>query len=385
MARDGLQKHPNYPSARMTLGRAYMDTGEWARARAEFEHALKGAPDNILASRFLAECLEHLGENTPALARYKATLVLAPGDKQVMARIAALESKGPPGAPAATAPPPPSGAAPAAEPAPIPLVAVDTPMELERPRGGWRIHTGTAPADPGSAAGRRRPAPGGGAAGTGAAASQRRAAADPGVGRRRGVRAGAALRGADEGVDHAPGGPPPTPAPPAPPAVVRASEPVTEFEFDAGPPAPPPPIPPPQAAAPPPPPPLALAAEVEPEVEPEPEPIPAAAAAPAPAAPDLTSPTLAELYFNQGFTDKAIQVYRQIVERDPGNPRLQARLRELEAVARHLGEPPPVAAGSPEAPPEEAIPAAAAAAARRQVLERTIARLEGFLAAIRRE
>jgi tetratricopeptide (TPR) repeat protein len=361
----------------MTLGRAYMDTGEWARARAEFEQALKGAPDNILASRFLAECLEHLGETAAALARYKATLVLAPGDKQVIARIGALESKAPaagapapspavpgrPVPPAPAAPPAPPGPSPAAEPPPIPLVAVDTPMELEglRDGGGFTPVRPPAPPPPPRAAApvpEPEPVP----------------AEPPPI----------PVSTADEEFElerpyeaptaawSAPPLPPPSPAA-APPEPRAVSEAMTEFDFDAGPPAPPPPPPPaPMAAEP------VIEADVEAEVEPEPAPAPVPEAPPA--APDLTSPTLAELYFNQGFTDKAIQVYRQILERDPGNPRLEARLRELEAVARHLGDPSPAAA-----PDEGALSAGAAAAARRQVLERTIARLEGFLAAIRRE
>ena len=94
VAREGLQKHSNYPSARMTLGRALFDTGDWAAARAEFELVLKGAPDNILASRLLAESLEGLGDVPAAVARYKKTLILAPGDKQVLERLEALEGGG---------------------------------------------------------------------------------------------------------------------------------------------------------------------------------------------------------------------------------------------------------------------------------------------------
>ena len=90
----------------------------------------------------------------------------------------------------------------------------------------------------------------------------------------------------------------------------------------------------------------------------------------------LTSPTLGELYFNQGFTDKAIEVYRALSAREPGNERLAARLRELEAVQKTLGAPP---AGVP--PP---APAADPAGERRQAIERTIGRLEGLLAAIRK-
>ena len=75
VAREGLQKHSNYPSARMTLGRALFDTGDWSAARAEFELVLKGAPDNILASRLLAECLESLGDVPGAIARYRNCLL----------------------------------------------------------------------------------------------------------------------------------------------------------------------------------------------------------------------------------------------------------------------------------------------------------------------
>src|SRR4029450_12795487 len=90
VSREGLQKHPTYPSARMTLGRALMDSGDVSAARAEFESVVKGAPDNILASRFLGECLEALGDAPGALARYRSTLILAPGDKQLLGRIEAL-------------------------------------------------------------------------------------------------------------------------------------------------------------------------------------------------------------------------------------------------------------------------------------------------------
>jgi len=87
VSREGLHKHPAYPSARMTLGRALLDTGDVSAARTEFELVLKGAPDNILASRFLGECLEALGDLVAARDRFKATLALAPGDKVVTAHL----------------------------------------------------------------------------------------------------------------------------------------------------------------------------------------------------------------------------------------------------------------------------------------------------------
>jgi len=105
---------------------------------------------------------------------------------------------------------------------------------------------------------------------------------------------------------------------------------------------------------------------------------PSAPPAPTPETAALSSSTLAELYFRQGFLDKAIEVYQQLLQREPNNERGRARLGELRALP------------APSVPPT--IPPAAAAAAapederttRRRVIERAIARLEDLLLTIRR-
>jgi tetratricopeptide (TPR) repeat protein len=138
VARAGLTAHPNYPSARMTLGRALFDTGDLAAARGELEHVLRGAPDNILASRMLAECLEGLGDLGAALLQFRAALRLAPGDRPTELQIKALEQRlgapggrpGPPPAPPQP-PPPPSGAPAGQRRAGPPFLA----SLLRRPQG----------------------------------------------------------------------------------------------------------------------------------------------------------------------------------------------------------------------------------------------------------
>jgi hypothetical protein len=86
----------------------------------------------------------------------------------------------------------------------------------------------------------------------------------------------------------------------------------------------------------------------------------------------IASSTLAELYFNQGFTDKAIDVYRQVMQREPENHRAKARLAELEGLERQLRA-------------EEGRSASAdPGVVKKQSIERTIARLEGLLSAIKR-
>jgi len=53
--RAGLERHPSYLSARVTLGRALQELGDAAEARAEFAYVLSLAPDNLAAIRGLAE------------------------------------------------------------------------------------------------------------------------------------------------------------------------------------------------------------------------------------------------------------------------------------------------------------------------------------------
>jgi tetratricopeptide (TPR) repeat protein len=53
--RAGLQRHPAYLSARVTLGRALLEMGRYDDARVELEHVLRISPENLAAIRGLAE------------------------------------------------------------------------------------------------------------------------------------------------------------------------------------------------------------------------------------------------------------------------------------------------------------------------------------------
>jgi Tetratricopeptide repeat len=376
VARTGLAQHPSYPSARLTLGRALLDSGDAAGARLELETVLKDAPDNILASRFLGQALEKLGELAPALLQLQKTLKMAPGDRQLEAQIGSLQAR------LKSGPPP---AAPAAEPAATPAPSAAEPAA---PAISWDV---TAPVRPAGAVGasaddveplpptiRIRP-PGGDFGGWG-----RRAPGPP------------PLPATAAPAAAAPPGPPPVPAPASPVAVTERLPASTSaaYESDVA-----PTLPPAQSptfglvdeTAVPTLPPGALAAEetvFEPEPPPEPElpPVPGPppeAAPPPPRAPVLvealplepppaeeepaaggtpfSSSTLAELYLKQGLVERAVEVYRQVLAEEPGNERARSRLAELERTASADGR-----------------------AVRRRQLERTIAGLEALLAAVQR-
>jgi tetratricopeptide (TPR) repeat protein len=60
--RTGLQRHPAYLSARVTLGRSLLEIGRYDEARQELEQVLRSAPENLAAIRALAEIHHRAGE-----------------------------------------------------------------------------------------------------------------------------------------------------------------------------------------------------------------------------------------------------------------------------------------------------------------------------------
>jgi hypothetical protein len=154
--------------------------------------------------------------------------------------------------------------------------------------------------------------------------------------------------------------PQPPPAGPAPSAATPTASPEPERAEPSHSPAAP--APPPPSAPPPAPPAAAPAPPVAP-----PSPAPASST-------PFSSPTLAELYLQQGLLERAVEVYRQLVEEEPGNERARRRLAEVEAL---------VAAAAADLParPKEA---GDDREVRRRALERTIELLEGLLAVLRR-
>jgi tetratricopeptide (TPR) repeat protein len=58
VCRAGLEQHPFYVSARVTLGRALMAAERYDEALDEFEEALTSAPDNLIALKGREEARE---------------------------------------------------------------------------------------------------------------------------------------------------------------------------------------------------------------------------------------------------------------------------------------------------------------------------------------
>src|SRR3954471_11991988 len=111
--RAGLQRHPSYLSARVTLGRALIETGDYIGAQEELQTVLRSAPENLAAIRGLAlihERLGHSAEMDPHLAEMLNVEV----ERIAQAKLAALPEPVAPPIPATLPEAPPEYAPPAA-------------------------------------------------------------------------------------------------------------------------------------------------------------------------------------------------------------------------------------------------------------------------------
>ncbi len=347
----GLTKHPQYPSARVALGRALLEAETFDRASEEFEAVLAQVPDNILANKFLGETYHRLGRYDEAIQKYQIAQTLAPEDTELEAQIEAVKAEQAGGGAPAPAVPEPADETAAADPSEYTSQPSPVPSAVAAP--GTDAPLEPAPASSPSAA----PAEEEPASPDPPADEPAELAPIPLVE----VDEPMVLESAAESIPR-PGPPPSAPDPAEPVPLVSPAEPPPMAPTPPmEPPAvEPPPMDPPSVAEPvasepppmepppvePPSPPLEEASEAMPVVAPLPveslpvEPLPVEpalpsepAAEPTPASDAIETPTMAELYASQGHFDKAVLVYRNLLTRDPNETQYLERIEELEMLA----------------------------------------------------
>ncbi len=107
--RAGLEHHPAYVSARVTLGRALLEIGQNEQAEQELKEVLRFAPENLAALRGVAEALQRRGDIAAALAPRDAELQqTAAALREQAAAVARPQASAPSDAPSTT---PPRGSA----------------------------------------------------------------------------------------------------------------------------------------------------------------------------------------------------------------------------------------------------------------------------------
>lgn len=89
----GLERHEDYASAHVVLGRVRMDLGETESARAAFRRVLELDRHNLIALRSLGELSSAAGEPGEALHYYRELLSLDPADDRLRLTVMRLEEE----------------------------------------------------------------------------------------------------------------------------------------------------------------------------------------------------------------------------------------------------------------------------------------------------
>jgi tetratricopeptide (TPR) repeat protein len=91
--KDGIERQPQYMSARVSLGKIYLDLGLLDDAKAEFEKVVQTIPENLFAHRKLAEIHRILGDRGKATEEYRTVLQLNPMDEWALQNLADIEKE----------------------------------------------------------------------------------------------------------------------------------------------------------------------------------------------------------------------------------------------------------------------------------------------------
>lgn len=85
-----LKARPTYVSARVVLGRTYLESGDHAKAEEEFHRVVELSPANVRARVHLGQICEAQGRTEDAIRHYEAALELVPLDREILASLLRL-------------------------------------------------------------------------------------------------------------------------------------------------------------------------------------------------------------------------------------------------------------------------------------------------------
>jgi tetratricopeptide (TPR) repeat protein len=94
MLLEELQKQPAYTTARVSLGKIYLERGQTEKAREEFERVVAAVPDNLFAQKKLAEIYNSTGDTEKAVICLRKLLEINPRDDEAKETLEALTLTG---------------------------------------------------------------------------------------------------------------------------------------------------------------------------------------------------------------------------------------------------------------------------------------------------
>ncbi len=89
---NGLNANPYYMSAKVLLGKAYMQNGDTGKAKELFEAVVKAIPDNLVAHRKLGEIYLGMGMMAEAVRSFRMITLLNPKDEEAKALLKEAQS-----------------------------------------------------------------------------------------------------------------------------------------------------------------------------------------------------------------------------------------------------------------------------------------------------
>lgn len=90
-AKKGLEVHPKYAIAHLVLGRCYLAKGMFALAREEFDLTIKNDPQNMVGYKLLGETYEKQNMYPDAIKYYQLVMDLEPGNTELAEKIERLK------------------------------------------------------------------------------------------------------------------------------------------------------------------------------------------------------------------------------------------------------------------------------------------------------
>ncbi|MBF8261554.1 MAG: hypothetical protein HW376_1083 [candidate division NC10 bacterium] len=94
-----LKASPTYASARVVLGRAYLESGDSVKAEEEFHRVVELSPENLRARMHLGQICETQGRVEEAIGHYEKALEFSPLNREIRASLLRLRASISPSAP----------------------------------------------------------------------------------------------------------------------------------------------------------------------------------------------------------------------------------------------------------------------------------------------
>lgn len=93
---EGIKSNPNYLAGRVLLGKVYLQKKQIPEAKVEFESVIQINPENIVAHKKLAQIYKGEGQFDKAIETCKRVLLIDPTDKEIKGVLGTLERENAP-------------------------------------------------------------------------------------------------------------------------------------------------------------------------------------------------------------------------------------------------------------------------------------------------